>query len=38
MARIANEVRDKILAKFGSLKKTTQVEKVVKKIKNIIKK
>lgn len=32
MARIANEVRDAILAKMGSLKKTTKVG-VVSKIK-----
>ena len=38
MARIENEVRSAVLAKLVPLKKTTQVEKVVKKIKNIIKK
>ena len=38
MARIENEVRVAILAKMNPVTKTTQVEKVVKKIKNIIKK
>ncbi len=38
MARVSNEVRDAVLAKMGALtKKTTQVEKVVRKIKKIIK-
>lgn len=32
MARIYNEVRDKVLAKLVPIKKTTQVEKVVHKI------
>jgi hypothetical protein len=38
MARINKEVREAVLGKIGALTKTTQVEKVVKKIKSIIKK
>lgn len=38
MARVLNEVRNVVHAKMGSVKKTTQVEKVVGKIKKIIKK
>lgn len=38
MARIENEVRAAILAKMEPVKKPTEVEKVVKKIKKIIKK
>lgn len=39
MARVANEVRELILAKLSAVKKATKrVEKVVEKIKNITKK
>jgi len=39
MTRIANEIRDAVIAKMGAIKKTTKrVEKVVEKIKNITKK
>ncbi len=38
MSRILNEVRETILNKMTPLKKTTQVEKVVDKIKKAIKK
>lgn len=36
--RIENGVKNAVLAKLSSLKKTTQVEKVVSRIKKIIKK
>lgn len=41
MARIENEVRSAIIAKMGSVKKPTEetkVEKIVSKIKKVVKK